>query len=106
MSDQLALLTPDAGRSARSLARRVTDPASGVKITERCADVLPFLRREAGPVTAHQIAGRMLGDERYEWAAPNTVARRLGDLENMGLAKRVGEVTGKFGRSRFLWVAS
>ena len=105
MSDQLALLSPDAGRSRRSLARRVIDPASGVNITKGCATTLPYLRRESGPVTAHQLARQMMNDG-LDFAAPNWTARRLGDLEAMGLARRVGQVTSKFNRPRFLWVAS
>lgn len=101
MNDQLLLLTPDAGISARSLARRTVDPASGVCITERCAETIPYLRALGEPVTAHQLSREMYPV--HEWASPNTVARRLKDLEDMRLARRVGTVLGPLGRERDLW---
>lgn len=104
MSDQLVLLSPDAGRSRRSLARRSVDPASGVHLSKVCALTLPYLRAELGPVTAHQLARSMMNDG-LDFAAPNWTARRLGDLEEMGLARRVGSVDGPFGRPRFQWEA-
>lgn len=105
MTAQLSLLAPDAGLSKHALARRVVDVASGVNVKKTCATTLPYLRRETGPVTAHQLARQMMNDD-LEFAAPNWVARRLGDLEELGLARRVGSVEGPYGRSRFLWVAS
>ena len=106
MSDtQLALLSPDAGRSARSLAKRVPDPASGVHLTERMADVLPYLRRATQPLTAWQLSLAMLTDD-HAWAVQGTVSRRLLDLERAGLARRVEPVEGRFGRSVWTWVAS
>ena len=105
MTDQLTLLTPDVGLSSRSLARRIEDAPSGVKITKGCATTLPYLRRESDPVTAHQLARQMMNDG-LDFAAPNWTARRLGDLELMGLARRVGSIEGPFGRPRFLWEAA
>ena len=76
-------------------------------ITERCAEVVGFLRRETGPVTAHELSHKMTGEGFHADAvAPNVIGRRLKDLEDMRLARRVGQVEGTFRRPRFLWVAS
>ena len=50
------------------------------------------------PMTAHDIAG-IVG------SYPNCVARRLRDLEDDGLVRRVGTVDGGQGRKRTVWEA-
>lgn len=104
MSDTQLALILDTGRARRTDPRTSVDAASGVCVTRRCAELLPYLRRADQPVTAHELAMVMLRDG-LAWPMANVVARRLTDLERVDLARRVGTVTGRFGASCTTWEA-
>lgn len=102
MPDQLALLVPgEAGQEfkARLLARR-RDPVTSKRAAEKVVPYLGKQQREAlaslrhhGPCTTQKLGALVSGFQDSEAVRLHyQFARRLPELESMGLARPTGEV--------------
>ncbi len=94
---QLAL--GETAMARRGDAVTSVEAARKVNFTAGCARVLGALVELDRDATAQDIAEHI----GFDIMLPNTVARRLTDLERLNMAVRLAPVDGKFGRTVHAW---
>lgn len=96
---QVQLALGPTGMARRGDPETSVEAAQAVNYTAGCRTVYKALVAMGGKGTAEAIAGRI----GFDVMLPNTVSRRLLDLEKLALVDRLEPVQGTRGRSVYAW---